>query len=1050
MHNNNISGSADISGSGANSRTKADIIADFCPYALWEYVIKDKCALQYKKLEGRFSGDLEPVRNFRRSMLDWGVVYPDDIPIFNEFCDALDRGDDEIDFVIRQFSDNYRIQQLRFKGKTIYGEDGLPKSVMGCTECLSDTSEGGSPEDCDALTGLNRLEYASGVISERLSALKKDDKAALVILDIDDFKEINDRFGRFYGDSVIEKSGEFFSSQAGSDNVTARIAADEFMIFKTYPGSFSDEDILSDIKSLTNTYSEHCFDRGDSHTVSAGIALSDASADFDLLYREADIALRCVKTTSKNGCLLYSKEQDDAVGETTSKNYRTSSDEKGISNLNNVGKSIFDFALSTFSSASTLDEAADALFPEIGKYFGLGRIYAIGKSESGGIETICSWSSDEAGTENGYISFANRNWHEFKIFFDDKHYYCVSLGDENLTEKQRNFFTQTDISAFFRCPFYENDDLAGLISFERIGNTAKWTDAETTSFTAITKMISAYIIKFRSQKRLNSSVFYTKAMLENQQLTSYAVDPTDYKITYVSPYASRTFPNAEIGKTCYKCIMNADSPCRHCPIPQFSEDNPRPSAEAYYDCLDGWYTTTATKITDLNGKENILVCWTDVTGFIHRVRFKDTITGLMTYERFSAEALVLMEKPFSDYAVISLSVDRFRNFNEREGYSAGNSILTTIAECLTEIVESGELICRIGGGKFAGLMHCPDICELRDKISAALKKARDIIAAEYSGEKISLIAGIYLLKPGDSILSEGIDKANIARKTIKNALSKTGYGTAVYDASLDEMLSRRKYLEEIMYDALENDEFKVYYQPKISLGTEKIAGAEALVRWIRPDGEIISPGEFVPMFEENGFIAEMDFAVYKRVFSDIRRWIDEGRNVPIVSVNVSREHLKGDDFPQKISALIREYRISPRFIELEITESMFSRNLDHLIGVINELREIGFSISVDDFGTGFSTLNLITVLPVDVLKVDGGFFKQNALSERDKAVVTSILTLAKKLRLKVVSEGIETIEQVSFLKHAGCDAAQGYYYYRPLTSDKFESLITIEDKSTVQ
>jgi EAL domain-containing protein (putative c-di-GMP-specific phosphodiesterase class I) len=234
----------------------------------------------------------------------------------------------------------------------------------------------------------------------------------------------------------------------------------------------------------------------------------------------------------------------------------------------------------------------------------------------------------------------------------------------------------------------------------------------------------------------------------------------------------------------------------------------------------------------------------------------------------------------------------------------------------------------------------------------------------------------------------------------------------------------------------------VYYQPKVDLSNERIYGAEALVRWIQSDGSIISPELFVPIFEENEFIIEMDFYVYDVVLRDMRSLLDEGVNLPVVSLNVSREHFIGSDFPDRFCRLVNEYGIPHEYIELELTETTLINNIDHLIDILNNLRErSGFRISVDDFGAGYSSLNLISLLPVDVLKIDGKFFMMNKMSTKNKKVIETILQLASSLDFDTVSEGVETQEQIDFLKQTNCHAVQGYFYYKPMTFDDFRKLL---------
>ena len=248
-------------------------------------------------------------------------------------------------------------------------------------------------------------------------------------------------------------------------------------------------------------------------------------------------------------------------------------------------------------------------------------------------------------------------------------------------------------------------------------------------------------------------------------------------------------------------------------------------------------------------------------------------------------------------------------------------------------------------------------------------------------------------------------------------------------------------LKKKLRQSLKNGNFKVFFQPKVDVNTEQIIGAEALVRLIDDDGKIVSPGVFVPLAEKNGLIVDIDKEVYRQTFSYMNKWHREGKKVPLISVNVSRLHLTDDTLPEQMKTLSDRYSLGPEEIELEITESVFFEDVNRLIDMIKKLKSIGYVISMDDFGSGYSTLNFMKNLPVDVIKIDGGFFMKNAMDKRSKAVISAILQLTQNLEFGNVSEGVETKEQVQFIKEQGGRCVQGYYYYRPMPAEEFEKLI---------
>ena len=220
-----------------------------------------------------------------------------------------------------------------------------------------------------------------------------------------------------------------------------------------------------------------------------------------------------------------------------------------------------------------------------------------------------------------------------------------------------------------------------------------------------------------------------------------------------------------------------------------------------------------------------------------------------------------------------------------------------------------------------------------------------------------------------------------------------------------------------------------------------MVGAEALVRWVKSDGGIMPPDKFIPLFEKNGFVVNLDFFVYKEVCRSLREWIDKGINIVPISVNVSRIHLYDENFVRDFMNLVDEYDLPYDVIELELTESMFLDNTNVAISTMRQFRELGFKVSIDDFGAGYSSLNLLKEMTSDVLKLDKEFFGRGELQKEEQIIVSSIVNMAKQLDMKVLSEGVETKDQVDFLKGIACDMAQGYLFAKPMPKDNFEVIM---------
>lgn len=237
--------------------------------------------------------------------------------------------------------------------------------------------------------------------------------------------------------------------------------------------------------------------------------------------------------------------------------------------------------------------------------------------------------------------------------------------------------------------------------------------------------------------------------------------------------------------------------------------------------------------------------------------------------------------------------------------------------------------------------------------------------------------------------------------------------------------------------AFENKEFMAYYQPKVNLKTHKTVGAEALVRWFH-DGNIVYPNDFVPIFEANGFVVSLDFYILECVCKDIKRWMEEGREHIIVSVNFSKLHLSDPLLVEKIVKIVDRYMIPHKYIEIEITESVFVNSNIDLIDLTKKLKKEKFSVSMDDFGSGYSSLNALKDINVDVIKLDKDFFQKGRTSIKTKIILTNIINMANELGLKIICEGVETETQTKFLMDLNCYIVQGYYFSKPIPVEDFE------------
>ncbi len=407
----------------------------------------------------------------------------------------------------------------------------------------------------------------------------------------------------------------------------------------------------------------------------------------------------------------------------------------------------------------------------------------------------------------------------------------------------------------------------------------------------------------------------------------------------------------------------------------------------------------------------------------------DSLTGLSSKEYFYHTLTELLRAdPAPRCDLVCSDVENFRAMNDRYGTAQCDRFLRALSAVLSERLPGLLFGGRIGADVFAFLIeHRED-----DWTGALTQEGED---ARFG--RFVVKYGIY--KDIDRSLTAAAicDRATLAIASIKQ---KFGTNIACYDDAMRRQQLREHQIEHTMEAALAGHEFVVYYQPKHDLHTDRVGGAEALVRWISPEMGFVSPGEFISLFERNGFITSLDFYIWEEVCAELRRCLDAGAPVVPVSVNVSRRDFEAPDLAERIAALVDRYRLDHALIHVELTESMYSDNPDQIARTLEALHTDGFSVELDDFGAGYSSLTSLNTLPLDVMKIDMSLIRQ-AAATNDYSILRFATLLADGMRLKTVVEGVETAEQVAALKVLGCDYIQGYYYARPLPAAEFEAYL---------
>ncbi|MEA4971600.1 MAG: EAL domain-containing protein [Candidatus Metalachnospira sp.] len=422
---------------------------------------------------------------------------------------------------------------------------------------------------------------------------------------------------------------------------------------------------------------------------------------------------------------------------------------------------------------------------------------------------------------------------------------------------------------------------------------------------------------------------------------------------------------------------------------------------------------------------------------------KDILTGLLNKEAFYHKASeIILQNPKTDYDIIALDVERFKLINDTYGIHEGDKLLKYIAGKINKISETEDCLCaRTNADKFIVLMKRTTNCTQKT-ISDAINNISDYPLSM----KIHIKFGIYEIDDRSIPVTSMCDRAILAANEAKGQYGKS---YTYYDDSIRKRLVIEQRITDEMNTALVENQFKVFLQPKYDLVTENISGAEALVRWIHPEWGFMSPAQFIPIFERNGFITELDIFVWDKTCEIIAEWINKANKWVPVSVNVSRKDIYNENLPEILINIVKKHGLQPKNLHLEITETAYTEDSQQLIDVVTKLKELGFTIEMDDFGSGYSSLNMLSELPIDILKLDMNFIQTKNKQNRTKNIMSFIIGLAKWLNLFVVAEGVETKEQVDVLKKLNCNYVQGYYFARPMKASEFTEMLLNSEISSM-
>lgn len=901
-------------------QAKLSIIANMSGDMLFEYDIENDVMEYTTQRDGVLYAD-DSIRNeYVKSIEKSGYVHPDDNGILKQFCEELQMGKKRIHCELRKKYKDGRFHWIEIEATTLYDYSGKPLKVIGKSNNIDERKKKEEQMrremEQDSLTGLLNHQTVVNKIKARFEKVQTNQPNWLIIIDVDNFKLINDMNGHLVGDAVLCMiADELRSTFAG--HLIGRIGGDEFVAFVE---NVTQKQLEKKLKGLNDTVQEFYKDKQRNLEVSCslGVAGYDGkSKAYDALFQWADYALYRVKQSEKRGyCIVKQADELPKMGYLAREDAEEYIREEAM--IQNTDELVV-FILELLNNVADLQNGLKMAADRICSFFDMDDIVYI--------------------TDEDKLPRKKYHW---------------SRKHKKQTEGELLQVTQEGIQVF------DEAVKAGVLSLSKA------------DISKISKEQVASILIVRVGKE----------------------DGTSRCMLFVSRHTDRDFAE--------------------------EKDVLARLADILYSNLQQLY--------DMEKEKSAIE---------QKINY-DGLTGLLKYQRFTylAEQYIKEHNENKFYFVYSDFVN-FQYVNEHYGYVAGDSILSRFAECLLQ-EKYGVYFTRVTSDHFVGLLSGENEKEVQESFLQTVTAFCDGINKQYNQGNLVLVSGFSEVTDNEESPVIAIDRANVARKYGKDT-DKTV--VISYSKEIRERSEAQKAITANMASALANGEFKAWLQPKISLKTGKIIGAEALVRWIRNDGSMIYPDQFIPVFEKNGFVKKVDFAVLDAVLNYLEEAMKNKEDVVPISVNFSRRHSETEDFVEQILQKLKEKNIPANMLEAELTESIFMMDLTVLMDNIKRLKENGITVSIDDFGSGYSSLNVLANVEVDVIKLDRKFLNYTSNDTKINAFLKYLVRMMKRLGYRVLVEGVETKEQLELLKNAECDMVQGYYYARPMPIAEFRKFL---------
>lgn len=422
----------------------------------------------------------------------------------------------------------------------------------------------------------------------------------------------------------------------------------------------------------------------------------------------------------------------------------------------------------------------------------------------------------------------------------------------------------------------------------------------------------------------------------------------------------------------------------------------------------------------------------------------DALTGLHNLHSFKNECIAhLRQKDGHSHAIVQFDISRFKLINDKFGFTEGDSLLCVCGEALHSALADTEFCARSFADQFTAFLRYDDLHSLKERIYSIINTIEQWRAGSGMPTRIELRCGVYILDRHSHTLDDIQQAMDLAGYALQESKKRGKSKMVLYDESMRKTSLLHQDLKDSITTALEREELKVWFQPKVNMLSNSVIGSEALARWYHPVHGLLLPGKFMPLFEHSGDVLRVDFYIFEQVCKTIHQWERDGIMASTVSCNFSSQHFERPEFCRRLVEIASRHSVPHELLEVEITESTMLQNPDAANIQIKRLRDLGFRTTIDDFGSGYSSLGLLQLFAADVIKFDRSFVKRNIAGKRAQIVLGSMIELTRQLGMSAICEGVETKEQASILMQHGCYNAQGFYYARPMPADQFKKLLRV-------